>query len=48
VRLAGIALGRKVKPIVIKPRWMWAGFAVLAGFGILRNLPLAPLAWFYH
>jgi hypothetical protein len=48
VRLAGIALGKEVKPIAIKPRWLWGGFAVLAGFGILRNLPLPPLAWFHH
>lgn len=48
MRLVRIALGMEGKPIVIKPKWMWAGLAVLAGFGILRNLPLAPLAWFHH
>jgi len=48
LRLARIAFGKKVKPLVIKPKWMWVGLAVLAGFGILRNLPLAPIAWFHH
>ena len=48
LRLVRIALGMEVQPLVIKPKWMWAGLAVLAGFGILRNLPLAPLAWFHH
>ena len=48
VRLVRIAIGKEVKPLVIAPRWMWAGLAILAGFGILRNLPLAPMAWFHH
>jgi hypothetical protein len=48
VRLVRITLGKQVRPIVIKPSWMWAGLVVLVGFAILRNLPLAPLAWFHH
>jgi len=47
-RLVGIALGKEVKPILVKPKWLWAGLAVLVGFGILRNLPLAPFTWFHH
>ena len=47
-RLLGRALGKEMKPIVVKPKWMWVGLAILVGFGILRNLPLAPLTWFYH
>jgi hypothetical protein len=48
LRLARTALGKDVEPMAIKPKWMWVGLAVLAGFGILRNLPLAPLTWFHH
>jgi hypothetical protein len=47
-RLVGIALGKEVKPILIKPMWLWVGLAVLVGFGILRNLPMAPFTWFHH
>jgi hypothetical protein len=35
-------------PIVIRPIWLWCGFGVLVVFGVLRNLPLAQLAWLGH
>jgi len=47
-RLVRIAFGKEVKPILIKPTWLWVGLAVLVGFGILRNLPMAPFTWFHH
>lgn len=38
-------IGARLKPLHIKPVWLWAGLVVLVTFGILRNLPLAALDW---
>ena len=44
-RLAVANLTNRPLPIVIRPAWLWFGLAVLIAFGILRNLPFAPLTW---
>jgi hypothetical protein len=32
-------------PRLVRPLWLWLGFAILVVFGILRNLPFAHAAW---
>jgi drug/metabolite transporter (DMT)-like permease len=42
-------LAQKTEPqsprVRLRLGWMWALLAVLVVFGVLRNLPLAPLSW---
>jgi hypothetical protein len=37
--------GVPLKPLHVRPVWVWTVFVVLVLFGILRNLPLASLDW---
>jgi hypothetical protein len=36
---------QRAAPTTVKPLWIWTGFGVLVIFSVLRNLPLAQLAW---
>ena len=47
-RLAVRKLRNEPVTVAIRPAWLWSGLAAVVAFGILRNLPLAPLAWLAH
>jgi len=39
------ALGKAQPAFVLRPAWLWPGLAIIAAFGILRNLPFPAFAW---
>jgi uncharacterized protein DUF2752 len=44
-RFAMRKLKNQPAPLVIPSIWLWWALGVMGAFGILRNLPFAPLAW---